>query len=70
MHQTKIILNLYTVLVLRISLTYIISIIILSMFFVFMTLKHPNYFNQFGNDFNIEIIAKNLTTQSIKEGID
>ncbi len=40
------------------------------MFFVFMTLKHPNYFNQFGNDFNIEIIAKNLATQSIKEGID
>jgi len=35
-----------------------------------MTLKQSNYFNQFGNDFNIEIIAKNLTTQSIKEEID
>ena len=70
MYQTNIILNLYTTLVLRISLTYIISIIILSLFFVFMTLKQSNYFNQFGNDFNIEIIAKNLTTQSIKEEID
>jgi hypothetical protein len=32
-----------------------------------MTLKQPNYFNQFGNDFNIEIIDKNLATHSKKK---
>ena len=45
---------------LRISLIYITSLIILSLFFTFMTLKKPNHFNQFGNDFEKEIISKRL----------
>ena len=43
---------------LRISLIYIISLIIFSLLFVFMTLKYPNYFNQFSKNFNKEMIIK------------
>ena len=41
----------------RISLTYIFLLIILSCFFVFMTLKYPNYFNQFADGEKIEKIS-------------
>ena len=43
---------------LRISLCYITFVILFSVFSAFMTLKYPNYLNQFGNDFKIEIISK------------
>ncbi len=43
---------------LRISLTYISLVIFLSLFFSFMTLKFPNYFNQFGNDEKLKIVLK------------
>ena len=47
---------------LRISLTYISLILILSIFFAFMTLNRPNYFKQFGDDEKIKIISKSTAT--------
>mgnify|MGYP000393853463 FL=1 len=41
----------------RISLTYIFILIIFSFFFLFMTLKYPNYFNQFADGEKIEKIS-------------
>jgi len=35
---------------LRIGLFFISAVLILSYFFLYMTVKYPNYFNQYGND--------------------
>jgi len=49
----------------RISLTYISTLIIFSLFFCYMTLNYPNHFNQFVNDERIEIISKRVATYSL-----
>ncbi len=49
---------------LRISLIYISVVIILSLFFSFMTLNFPNYFGQFNDHGKIEIVVKNIATHS------
>ena len=48
---------------LRVSLTYIGIVIILSIFFMVMTLKYTNYHNQFNvtND-KLEMILKRIAT--------
>jgi len=48
----------------RISLTYISTLIIFSLFFCYMTLNYPNYFNQFVSDERIEIISKKVAAHS------
>ncbi len=45
------------------TLTYIISVVIVPLFFILMTAKHPNYHNQFDDrDKKISVVA-NLLTQ-------
>jgi len=42
----------------HISLFYISTVLILTFFFLFMTLKYPNYHNQFNQDSYILIQSK------------
>ena len=50
----------------RVSLTYIYTVIIFSLFFCFMTLKHPNHFNQFGDEKKLQLIINKTATHSTK----
>ena len=51
---------------LRISLTYILVILILSLVFSYMTIKYPNYFNQFVTNKKIKQILINRATHSYR----
>jgi hypothetical protein len=50
----------------RISLFFISTVLILAYFFLYMTVKYPNYFNQFASDEKIEIILSKISHTTLK----
>ena len=51
---------------LRIGLFFISAVLILAYFFLYMTVKYPNYFNQYGNDEKTKIILSKISHTTLE----
>jgi hypothetical protein len=50
----------------RISLFFISTVLILAYFFIYMTVKFPNYFNQFGSNERTKIILNKISHTTLE----